>query len=145
MVSCRDHYEKTRTKNSKIAKTTQRKGTESKKIKYERLIVVFGIAENKDYANIIQQITEVADYIFITRPQIAQRKCAHPSEIFGLLNNEEKSRAEIMLDPFRALSEAKKMACKGDLILVAGSLFLAGDLRTLWYPADWVLSHRRSF
>ena len=116
-----------------------------KKIKYSRLIVVFGIAENKDYSNIVPQITEVADYVFITRPQIVQRKCAHPLEIFDLLNVQEKTRAEIVLDPFRALSEAKNMARKDDLILVTGSLFLAGDLRTLWCSAEWVLSHRRSF
>ena len=125
----------------KIASTIQN----FKKLKYKKLIVVFGIADNKDYTAIVPQITEVADHLFITRPQIAQRKCAHPLEIFNLLNKEEKSRAEIMLDPFRALEEAKKMARKDDLILVTGSLFLAGDLRTLWYPAEWVLSHRRSF
>ena len=124
----------------KIASTIQN----LKKLKYRRLIVVFGIAHNKDYADIVPQITKVADYIFITRPQIAQRKCAHPLEIFNL-SGEEKIKAEIILDPFRALEEAKKIANKDDLILVTGSLFLAGDLRTLWYPAEWVLSHRRSF
>ena len=41
--------------------------------------------------------------------------------------------------------EAKRRAGKGDIILITGSFFLAGELRALWFPEKTILKNRYIF
>lgn len=59
--------------------------------------------------------------------------------------NARKTTMEIIEDPVTAIKEMQKTAKAGEVIIVVGSFFLAGEVRKLWYPEDWVLRERKSF
>lgn len=116
-------------------------------LKFDKLHLVVGLAENKDEALILDQIIPHADKVYVTRFQIKDRKCAHPKELAEKSKNYLKKTARIdtFLDPSQAMNKALKEAKENDLILVAGSFFLAGEMRKKWFPEKWILSKRKSF
>lgn len=115
-------------------------------LSFVKLFLIIGIADNKNHISILEQIVPKADYVFFTRFQNKDRKCAHPKELFIKSKPYLKKKAEIKicLDSEMALREALKLAKYNDLILVAGSFFLAGELRKHWYSEDIVLKRRGS-
>lgn len=118
-----------------------------KQLNFRKLYLIIGIADNKDHISILEQIIPEADHLFFTRFQNKDRKCAHPKELLEKSKRYFKKGTEskIHLDPGSALSKALKLANPNDLILVAGSFFLAGELRKRWYPEETVLEKRKSF
>lgn len=118
-----------------------------KRLDFRKLYLIVGIANNKDHISILEQIIPEADYVFFTRFQNKDRKCAHPKELFEKSKQYLKKGAEseICLDPESALSKALKLAGSNDVILIAGSFFLAGELRKRWHSEEAVLEKRKSF
>jgi dihydrofolate synthase / folylpolyglutamate synthase len=115
-----------------------------KKIKYEKLYLIIGIADNKDHVSILKQIIPKADHIFFTRFQYKIRKCAHPNKLYAESKKYLKKEAntEIFLDAEKALFQALKEAKQNDLILVTGSFYIAGELRKCWLSEDVILKSR---
>lgn len=115
-----------------------------KNLAFRKLYLIIGIAGNKDHGSILEQIIPYSDSVFFTRFQNKDRLCAHPKELLAKSKRyfKKNARAKIYLDPDQALSVALKMAKPGDLILVTGSFFLAGEMRKRWFPESWVLEHR---
>lgn len=118
-----------------------------KQLKFRKLYLIIGIADNKNHSSILKQIIPHADHIFFTRFQNRDRKCSSPKELSVKSKKYLKKgiKSEICLDPENALSNACKLARTNDLILVTGSFFLAGELRKRWYPENLVLKRRKSF
>ena len=120
-----------------------------KKLKFKKLYLIIGIADNKDHLSILKQLIPQSDFIFFTRFQFQNkdRKCAHPKELLVKSRQYFKkgAKSKIYLDPENALSNAMQLAKSDDLILIAGSFFLAGELRKRWYPEDFILKWRKSF
>ncbi len=118
-----------------------------KNLTFRKLYVIIGIADNKDHLSILEQIIPQADYVFFTRFQNQNRKCAHPKAL--LLKSKryfkKNARSYIHLDPEKTLADVLKIAKFDDLILVTGSFYLAGELRKYWYPEDFILNKRKSF
>lgn len=117
-----------------------------KRLEFKKLYLIIGIADNKDHISILEQIIPEADYIFFTRFQNRDRKSAHPKELLTKSKEffKKGTESEIYLDAENALSKALKLAKSDDLILVAGSFFLAGELRKHWYSEDIVLEKRKT-
>jgi folylpolyglutamate synthase/dihydropteroate synthase len=118
-----------------------------KKLTFGALYLVIGVAENKNIDSILEEIIPPADFVYATRFQIGGRKCTHPKDILSKSKKHLKKDAhiEMHLDPIKAYDQALKKAQNGDLILVTGSFYLAGELRGKWYSEEWVLEHRKSF
>jgi len=118
-----------------------------KALTYKRLHLIFALSENKDDAKIIPELIPLADELYITRFQLSGRQCAHPKQLSKKVAQYKKSKAKpkVFLDPRQALAEAISQSGKDDLILVAGSFYLSGELRRHWCSEDWILTHRRSF
>jgi dihydrofolate synthase/folylpolyglutamate synthase len=118
-----------------------------KKRTFDKLHVIIAIADNKDHISILEQIIPEADHIYFTRFQNRNRACSHPKELLVTSKQYVKKRTtlEIFLDAESALRKALQCAGPQDLILVVGSFFLAGELRTYWYPEHVVLKKRTSF
>ncbi len=116
-------------------------------IKFDRLHLVVGMAENKDETLILNQIIPHADKVYMTRFQIKDRKCAHPKELTKISGKYLKKSAQIetFLDPNQAFAKAMSEAKEEDLVLVTGSFFLAGEIRKKWFSEQWILSKRKSF
>lgn len=114
---------------------------------YKKLIVIIAIADtNKDNAAVIEPLASAADTIIVTSLQKSERKSVHPNKLIPLINacKNKKTVLEIVMDPHEALKRSRKISNIGDCILVAGSFFLAGELRMEWYSEEWVLKNRKS-
>lgn len=117
------------------------------KIKFNKLYLIVGLAENKDSASILEQIVPLADHIVVTRFQVKDRKCAHPKKLLDRAGRYMKkgTKIEMFLDPQKALAQALKKAKHEDAVLVVGSFFLAGEMRKRWFPESVILKNRASF
>ena len=56
-----------------------------------------------------------------------------------------KNNIKVVLDPRQALTQALRRATNDDIILITGSIFLAGDLRKHWISEEKILATRKSF
>ena len=95
---------------------------ELKKIKCKKLILVIGILKDKDIKKIIKMLNPIADYFIITKPK--SERAAEPEFIAQYIKKEFK----IINDSRKALDFAKKIAGRDDLIAVAGSIYLVGEI-----------------
>lgn len=91
------------------------------RIDYKNLIMVLGFSDDKDIASISKIISPLANKIILTKSQ--NERAAEPKKIKQYFKN-----SLIIKNPKKALNYAKKIAEKGDLILIAGSIFLVGEL-----------------
>ncbi len=115
-------------------------------LRYERLLAVLGFSDGKDCDGMLRQLMPRADRVWFSRFQTPDRKVLSPLVARAAAEKYRKNGAitEIMLDPFRALHKALGAAGPHDLVLVTGSFYLAGELRTRWYPEAFILKNRAS-
>ena len=94
---------------------------EIKKIKHKKLILVVGFSKDKDVKNISKLINKNADTVILTESKNDR----------SLKSNEVKKYFKetiIIKNPNNALKYAKKIKEKDDLILVAGSIYVVGEI-----------------
>jgi dihydrofolate synthase / folylpolyglutamate synthase len=90
-----------------------------KGLEYDKLILVFGACDNKNYIEFLKMIPY--DKLILTKADLA--RAVDPEVV-----KKKIGEAEIVIDSLDALNKAKKLAGENDLILVTGSLYLLGDL-----------------
>ena len=86
------------------------------------MILVTGLMKDKDIEKIIEMLNPVADYFIITKAK--NERAAEPEFISQFI----KKPFKIIKNPKNALKYAKNIADKKDLVLVAGSIYVAGEL-----------------
>ncbi|MBN1544990.1 hypothetical protein JW898_06035 [Candidatus Woesearchaeota archaeon] len=96
-----------------------------KTLKYGRLFIIFAVSKNKDYTEMLSLLPEHHELIF-TQTSVARRL-----SIDEIPDDIECTK---MREPIKALQHAKSLAGEKDLILVCGSIFLAGDIKTALMP-----------
>ena len=92
--------------------------------KYDRLILILGISNDKDVKEICREIGPVADSIILTSS--SSERALDPSIIRGYIRRKD---AIVTHDTKEALGIAFSSAGKNDLILAAGSFYLIGEVR----------------
>jgi dihydrofolate synthase/folylpolyglutamate synthase len=110
-----------------------------RKFKYRKLILIVGLAKNKDAAGILKNIIPLADSVYLTRFLNKGRKSQCLRRIIKISRRLTKKNISVFIDPHEALAAAKKRAGQEDLILVTGSFFLTGELRAAWFPEERIL------
>ncbi len=96
---------------------------------YVRLILVWGCMGDKDVAATLNAIAPLADRIIFTRPE--SERSAMVEQLVAILPEEERSKTQSAPTVKEALALAAEMAQSGDLICVAGSLYLVGAARKI--------------
>lgn len=112
-----------------------------KNIKFKKLHLILGLAEDKELYNTLKYIIPLVDKIYLTRFLIPVRKSKNLKKMYKMakeLAKEKKDKIEIFVDPWQALEEALSKADKRDIILITGSFFLAGELRKKWIKSSLV-------
>ena len=104
--------------------------------------IVFGCTATKDASAMLKLLTPVAASITTTRFETTFRKAANPAELQKLVPTAK--RAGAFLDPCDALKNAKKLAKRSGLVVVTGSLYLSGELRSNWMSEREILKRRSS-
>jgi dihydrofolate synthase/folylpolyglutamate synthase len=100
--------------------------TLSSEFAFHRLIVVFGIAADKDVDGVLRELVPRAALVVATRSQSA-RACP-PEEIVNRIAAFSSIEAIACRTPAEALSLARQRAQPDDLICVTGSFYLAGEV-----------------
>ncbi|OGQ99333.1 MAG: bifunctional folylpolyglutamate synthase/dihydrofolate synthase [Deltaproteobacteria bacterium RIFOXYD12_FULL_57_12] len=94
---------------------------------YKRLILVWGAMADKDIRSSLAQIAPLADVLILTRPP--GERSASPEQLLAALPEMERGRAECVEPVDAALARAAVLVRDGDLVCVAGSLYLIGAAR----------------
>ncbi|KPK98828.1 MAG: hypothetical protein AMJ95_02270 [Omnitrophica WOR_2 bacterium SM23_72] len=92
--------------------------------KYDRLILVLGISQDKDAKGICHQFYDLADEIILTKAD-NPRSCT-PDALAGYF---EGKSVHLSKNVNEAKKISREIATRGDLILVTGSLFVVGEFR----------------
>lgn len=93
---------------------------------YRRLILIFGVLRDKNFHLMLKKIAPLADVVIITRPDTA--RAVLPSELTATARL-YCDHVEIVADTRQALYRAMAVAAREDLICVAGSLYLVGEIK----------------
>ena len=92
--------------------------------KYNKLILVLGIFCDKDIKGVIAQLSGLADTVILTRAN--NLRAAQPSRLARYFKNKPTFMTKSVK---QAREKAKTIAKKDDLILVTGSLYVAGEYK----------------
>ena len=93
---------------------------------FSRLIVVFGLSEDKDLEGIAEELLSEADIVFAT--EFGHARSLPAEKIAAAMENSGKE-IWVKKNLEQALSAARKEAREDDLVLVTGSLYLAARSR----------------
>ncbi|MCG6929983.1 MAG: bifunctional folylpolyglutamate synthase/dihydrofolate synthase [Desulfofustis sp.] len=97
--------------------------------RYNKLIVIWASMGDKSYGGMLNALAAVADVLLLTRPH--SERAAQLRDLYGQLRDTEGKSIGICSSPAEARIEAEHQAGPGDLIVVAGSLYLVGEFREL--------------
>jgi len=97
-----------------------------KNFKYKSVILILGISDDKDIEGICRQLNNFADTVVVTKAN--NPRAADPQRLAKYF-----SQKNILLtkNTRMAKNKALKIAEKGDLILVTGSLFVTGEFKKI--------------
>lgn len=95
---------------------------------YDKIVAVVSMSSDKNIEGMIENVAQVADHFIITKHSVTGR-AAEPEV---LINEIEKTGRtyEVHIDQSEAFDRALELAVEGVMVLVIGSVFLAGDART---------------
>jgi dihydrofolate synthase/folylpolyglutamate synthase len=110
-------------------------------------IVVLGMLASKDATPIVDKLIPVASAIVTTQPTVVGKTSVSALALRQLI--EERGFAGELLHeklPVTALDRALALAGKKQSsVLVTGSLYLAGELRSRWFPDDEIVLQRTAW
>ncbi len=95
---------------------------------YRKLILVFGVLGDKNYRMMAKRLFPLADRVIVTRPPCG--RALAPEALLPVASKFNDS-VEVVDNPGAALQRAFLLARKDDLICVAGSLYLVGEIKKI--------------
>lgn len=102
------------------------KSSVSKYFDYDKIILILGILGDKQVKEMVEEISEIADFVILTEPHNERAKSI---DEMGCYLDELNKPYEKILNYKAAYEKALKIAGKNDLILACGSLYMIGDMR----------------
>jgi dihydrofolate synthase / folylpolyglutamate synthase len=108
-----------------------------------RLILVFGVLESKNYADMWAELEPHASILVATAPEVLAKPPVGASDIAALAPNGMPVFTEDA--PLEALHKALEIASPDDAVLVTGSLYLIGNVREHWFPTPRILEQGTSW
>ncbi|VAX40967.1 Dihydrofolate synthase @ Folylpolyglutamate synthase [hydrothermal vent metagenome] len=99
-------------------------------IQYDSMVVVFGCAADKNIAGIIDKIGLGADKIIFTKSSTNPRSM-DPAKLQRMYVERHGKMAQVAPSLKEAINIAALAVSPGDLILVTGSFYLAGEAKGL--------------
>jgi dihydrofolate synthase/folylpolyglutamate synthase len=94
-------------------------------------VLVFGVMADKDIRGLAEELFPLARAVVLTRARIA--RAASPEEIAARTHG-LAARVHLEPDVKTAVALARRLARPGETVLVAGSLYLVGDVLSLRRP-----------
>ena len=94
-----------------------------------RLLLIWGKMADKELGVAFTALLSLVDLLFLTRAE--SERSAAPQELLASLPAQLQARCRCVEPAAQALEQALHLAEEGDLICVAGSLYLVGAIRPL--------------
>jgi dihydrofolate synthase / folylpolyglutamate synthase len=94
---------------------------------YRRLILIFGVLNDKDYKTMMKKVVPMADRLIVTRPKT--ERAMPTGEVASVLARYSYKNIEIVENSLDALKRALSIADINDLICITGSLYLVGEIK----------------
>lgn len=108
--------------------------------------LIIGMSANKDWRTCLQEIVPHAKNIYLTKYLSSRRSTVSPLKMKKYIKKHFPNKnIELFWDATDALNAVLEKAKKKDFILVTGSMYLTGELRTHWIPEENILRYRSSF
>jgi len=98
--------------------------TVKRNFKYRRLILVFGISQDKDIRGVCRVLRELADVVILTKAD--NPRASLPRELLVYFRGKDIYTTETVGEAKALMAQ---VAHKSDLVLVCGSLFVVGEFR----------------
>jgi dihydrofolate synthase/folylpolyglutamate synthase len=95
-----------------------------------RIIAVVSISSDKNIEGMIKNISDIAEYFILTKHSVTYR-AADPERLIHEIQKYGKPY-DVVLEREDAFKQALEAANPNDMILVIGSVYLAGDARTFY-------------
>ena len=113
---------------------------------FERLIFVLGAVNDKDFAGMAEVFAAVGDRFFVTLPPASAPRPGLAPDVFArALEEAGAGDVKTCIDAWGALDEALEEAGENDLIIITGSMFLAGELRRRWVSEERIVESGSAF
>lgn len=96
-------------------------------LKYERIIIVFGVLSDKNVKVMLDFLKPISDMFILTKS--INKRSLEPDKIKKYFYKEDNVKIIIEEDICNALKHVKSIAEEGDLICVTGSLYIVGAAR----------------
>lgn len=97
---------------------------------YKRLILIFGVLNDKDHVAMLKKIVPLTDYLIVTRPQTD--RATPPDKIEIVASRYMRHNVEVIEYSPDGLKRAISLANVDDLICVTGSLYLVGEIKQIF-------------
>lgn len=108
--------------------------------------LIFAAKETKSVEDILSPLTSIIKTATMTSFQLqgfGSHDPADCADTLGRLTSEVEIRIEP--DPHTAVDKVMEIANPEDIVLITGSLYLAGILRQRWYPEEKIVEQRTAF
>lgn len=92
----------------------------------KKYILLFGTSADKDIAGVARELAELSSSVIVTAAEHPRAKIFDVPEAAALFPSKD---VKVMADTKKAFEEAYSWAGKDGVVLVAGSVFLAGEVR----------------
>jgi dihydrofolate synthase/folylpolyglutamate synthase len=92
---------------------------------HPRRVLLFGVMKDKRVWEMLDQLLPLASYFIATRPEMSR---ARDPEKLARFAKDRGARAEAVRSPKAALARAREVAGPDGEVLVAGSIFLLGEI-----------------
>ncbi len=93
-----------------------------------RRVLIFAGSRDKDLAGMLAVLAPHFDHVYLTR--FTSPRCLPPESLVAMLPPTLQAAATLCESPAAALAAARRDARSEDAIIAAGSVFLAGELRS---------------
>jgi len=93
------------------------------------VVLLTALLEEKDLAGIVGALAEDTTYVVFTR--VDSPRCIPPAELAETAASVVEAPVEVRPDVREALARARSLAGEDGTVLAAGSIYLAGEVRTL--------------
>ena len=103
-----------------------------------RLVLVLGVLGYKSVPELAAPLAALAGRVVATEPRVHMKR-ALPAEELKDIVGRQCAAVEVEPDPLTAVRIALAGAGDDDVVCVAGSMYLVGNVRSMWYPTEWVI------
>ncbi len=120
------------------------KGTANllKSMKQGKIHVIFGCKKGKDAESMLKSIMPLAEVIHTTRYRSGYGAPENPATLSKMIPKNKRGRCWLFAD--EALQFVLGEAKTSDTVLITGSLYLAGELRTHWVSEESIVKKQSS-